>query len=156
MPETGRFVLMGSEGVAHPDGVTDPKQSLFVRGILGLLRWMVPPVRDNEMAALHLYQETTSNTPFCDWVVVRPGDLINKDDSEVYSPEAQAKKDYQILDHPTGSIFGDNSVARSDVARFMVDLATMETKVFRETYNHKMPVIYQIKKETPVTKESDL
>lgn len=152
MSETGRFILMGSDGVAHPDGITDPKRSLLERGILGLLRWMVPPVRDNEMAAKYLYKETTSNRPFCDWAVVRPGDLINKDDSEVYSTSAQAKKDYEIMDHPPGFLFGVNNVARSDVARFMVELATMETKAFQETYNHKMPCIYQIKTETEGTK----
>jgi len=155
MPEQDcRFVMMGSDGVAHPDGKTDPKRSRMERAILWLLRILVPPAVDNELAALHLYQHTLQNpSSSCDWTIVRPGDLFNRDDADIYPVnKTNQQRGYEIFDHPQGSLFGDNSVARSDVADFMVDLVTMEEKAFQETYNHNMPVIYQ-KKDEPTEKQ---
>lgn len=145
-----RFVMMGSDGVAHPDGKSDPKRSRLTRALLWLLRMLVPPVADQEMAALHLYQHTLQNpSSSCDWTVVRPGDLFNRDDADIYPVDTSNKQHgYEIFDHPQGSLFGDNSAARSDVAEFMVDLVTMEEKAYQETYNHKMPVIYSKKEDS--------
>lgn len=149
-----RFVMMGSDGVAHPDGKTDPKRSRFDRAVLWLCRMLVPPVIDNEMAALHLYQHTLQNpSSSCGWTVVRPGDLFDRDEAEIYPVnKTNTQHGYDIFDHPQGSLFGDYSTARSDVADFMVDLVTMEEKPFQETYNHKMPVIYT-KKDDPAEKQ---
>lgn len=146
MPEKDcRYIHMGSDGVAHPDGKSDPVRSRFERLILWLFRMTLPPLVDNEMSALHLYQQSIDN-PSKYWTIVRPGDLVEKDQADIYP--IKDTKDYNIFDHPHGSLFGDNSVARSDVADFMVDLATMEEKAFQEAYNHKMPVIYQKKAES--------
>lgn len=135
-----RFVLMGSEGVANPDGKTDPDRSYFERSVLFLLRWLLPPVADNEKAALYLYQN-----PSFDWSVVRPGDLFNKEEVERY--DCKAEKGYEVFDHPKGSLFGGHSIARSDVADFMVGLTTTDQKTWEEKYNHKMPVVYGKKEE---------
>lgn len=150
MPEKGcRFIMMGSDGVAHPDGKTDPKRSRLARGFLWLLRTLLPPLVDQELAALHLYQHTLRNPSSShEWTVVRPGDLVNLDDASIYPVKANRKDFYEIFDHPQGSLFGDNSTARSDVAHFMVDLVTMEENAYQETYNHKMPVIYNKKDDT--------
>jgi len=163
-----RFILMGSDGVVNPDGVTDPKRSWSERSIMSLLRYLVPPMLDNEMSALYLYQQQKEQetTPF-DWCIVRPGDLIDekkekgkdekagiddddddkkgniKDDED---DDDDNEKGYDIFDHPWGSLFGgDNSITRSDVADFMVNLVTMEQETWNEKYNHKMPVVYQKK-----------
>ena len=154
MPEKDcRFVMMGSDGVAHPDGKTDPKRSRFTRAFLWLLRTLLPPLVDQELAAQHLYQHALQNPSSShDWTVVRPGDLINLDEKDIYPVRANQRDDYDIFDHPQGSLFGDNSVARSDVAHFMVELVTMDEKAYQETYNHKMPVIYN-KKDEPAGKQ---
>merc|ERR1719343_1652224 len=55
MPSDSRYILMGSDGIAHPDGVTDPKRKGFDKVILRLMRFLLAPVRDNEMSAKHLY-----------------------------------------------------------------------------------------------------
>jgi len=159
MPEQQecRFVMMGSDGVAHPDGKTDPKRSRLTRAVIWLLRMLVPPVVDNELAALHLYQHTLQNpSSSCGWTIVRPGDLFDRDDADIYpvvNNKADKQNGYEIFDHPQGSLFGDNSAARSDVAEFMVELVTMEEKAFQKTYNHKMPVIYSKKGEPTVKQE---
>jgi len=154
MPEKGtRFIMMGSDGVAHPDGTTDPKRSLFTRAILGFFRMLLPPVRDQEMAAQHLYDYTVQNpSSACDWTVVRPGDLLNLDEKLVYPVPANRGDYYNVFDHPQGFLFGSNTVFRSDVGHFMVELVTMEEKAFQETYNHKMPAIYN-KKDDPAKKQ---
>jgi hypothetical protein len=146
LPEKScRLIHMGSDGVANPDGKSDPVRPRFELFILWMFRMMVPPLLDNEMSAMHLYQLSIEN-PSKQWTIVRPGDLIDKDEVDIYP--VKDTKDYDIFDHPHGSLFGDNSVARSDVADFMVDLATMEEQAFQEAYNHKMPVIYQKKAES--------
>eukprot|EP00534_Pseudo-nitzschia_fraudulenta_P016458 CAMPEP_0201251800 /NCGR_PEP_ID=MMETSP0852-20130820/66544_1 /ASSEMBLY_ACC=CAM_ASM_000632 /TAXON_ID=183588 /ORGANISM="Pseudo-nitzschia fraudulenta, Strain WWA7" /LENGTH=380 /DNA_ID=CAMNT_0047551419 /DNA_START=196 /DNA_END=1339 /DNA_ORIENTATION=- len=134
-----RLVWMGSDGVVHPDGTTDPRRSAFERGLIGLFRWLLPPVSDNEMAAEHLYQNAKKEDgdETVDWCVVRPGDLFDADTDE-------GDNRYETFDHTHGSLFGgDTCVARIDVADFMADLATMESATYGKTYNHKMPVIYK-------------
>lgn len=149
MPKDSRFVLMGSDGVAHPDGTTDPKRSGFERGVLRLMRWLLPPIRDNEKAAQYMW-DSRNNESLCDWVVVRPCDLVDKEEELVdYAPDSQ--KYYQTIGHTFGGLFGDNAVARSDVAHCFADLATMEATEFQKTYSKKMPVVFSPNKESDDT-----
>lgn len=137
-----RFILMGSDGVAHPDGKTDPKRTFFERCVLKLLRWLVPPHVDNEMAALYLYQNPSIN-----WSVARPGDLLNIGEEGASGRE---KLGYDVYDHPQGTLFGGRSTLRSDAAAFMVELAVADPTTWEEKYNHKMPVVYtkEVEEET--------
>jgi hypothetical protein len=124
MPAGCRFIMMGSDGVANPDG-SDPKRAFSERCVLFLLRWLVPPHADNEMAALHLHK----NRDQVDWTVVRPTDLI---DAEV--------SDYDIFDNSTGSLFGAGTATRANVAHMMVRLVTDDT--IWKKYKHMMPVLF--------------
>lgn len=146
MPKSCRFILMNSDGVANPDG-SDPKRTYVERCVIALVRWLVPPHVDNEKSALYLYQN-----PSFDWVIVRPGDLVDKEEEEI---DYKGEKAYDVYDHPQGSLFGSgNTSARSDVADFMAELATTDQKTWKEVYNHKMPAVYG-KKETEQYKPSD-
>jgi hypothetical protein len=132
LPEKGcRFILMGSNGVANPDG-SDPIRPLWERCVLSLLRWLVPPHADNEMAAQYLHD----NKEKVDWSVVRPTDLI---DADVIS-------EYDIFDMTEGPLFGSASATRVNVADLMVRLAVEDT--IWEKYKHAMPVL--IDKAKPV------
>jgi hypothetical protein len=124
LPKGCRFILMGSNGVANPDG-SDPKRSFWERCILSLLRWLVPPHVDNEMAAKYLYDHREK----VDWSVVRPTDLM---DADVIS-------EYDIFDTSEGSLFGCGIATRVNVADLMVRLAVEDTTW--EKYKHAMPVI---------------
>lgn len=128
-----KFILMGSDGVSHPDGITDDKRSVGERTILSLLRCLVPPHSDNEEAAAHLYRTVGTSV---EWSVVRPTDLING--------EASA---YQLYHKPPGSLFGGGAVTRANVATFMVELI-LDPNIWNE-YKHKMPVIHN--KVVPAT-----
>ena len=145
MPKGCRFVMMGTDAVAYPDG-SDPKRTRFERGILRLMRWLLPPVKDNELSAEHLFEEAKANPDCYEWVAVRPGDLLEIEE-EAGCP---VQNDYMIYEHTFGGLFGDNAVARSQVGHFLAELATMDSGAFQKSYNHKMPVIYQ-KKEIAVT-----
>jgi NAD(P)H-binding len=131
-----KFILMGSDGVSHPDGITDDKRLLGERTVLSLLRCLVPPHSDNEEAAAYLYR-TVGTTTGVEWSVVRPTDLINGDVSA-----------YQLYDKPPGSLFGGGVVTRANVATFMVELI-LDPNIWNE-YKHKMPIIHN--KVAPTTK----
>jgi hypothetical protein len=133
MPKKGcKFILMGSGGVSHPDSTTDKPRGLMERSVLFLLRHLIPPHADNEAAALFLHE----NRAF-EWSVVRPTNLIDAEVSE-----------YDIFEQQHGSLFGSGTVARANVADFMVNLI-MEEETWGK-YKHKMPIIYN--KEKPETK----
>jgi hypothetical protein len=147
MPSTSRYIHMGFDGYPYAG---DPKRSGFERGVLRLLRFLLPPVKDNFKSADHLYKNVKAK----DWVVVRPGDLYDKDEADVYGANAKTD-DYEVHDHTFGDLFGELSASRADTARFMVKLATMNAKDFKATYNHTMPVIYDAgsKKSKPEEQE---
>lgn len=140
MPENSRFVLMSTVGFPHPK---DPIRSRFERGLMAVLRYLMVPVRDNEKSAYHLLgMLDNKSTADREWVAVRPGDLYNEED------EPEKKPGYEIFDQASGPLFDMTSmVSRTDVARFMSRLATMESKTFRENHNHKMPVIFGAKQQ---------
>mmetsp|Transcript_44347 Transcript_44347/g.48041 ORF Transcript_44347/g.48041 Transcript_44347/m.48041 type:complete len:122 (+) Transcript_44347:2-367(+) len=121
---------MGTDGYSYPDG-SDAKRTWFERSLLSFLRWVLPSVKDNELAAEHLLDEAKSNKNCYEWAFVRPGDLVHIEDDKVMV--ATSKKDYEIFEHTFGSLFGDNSTARSQVAHFMSDLATMDSRALQKT-----------------------
>merc|ERR1712224_362197 len=94
-----RYILMGSDGIAHPDGKSDPKRPWLDRAVFKLMRFLLVPVRDNEFSAKYLYESVKNK----DWSIVRPGDLFDKDDddTELYGPDAKDDdddNDYEIRD----------------------------------------------------------
>jgi NAD(P)H-binding len=133
MPDKCKFLLMGSDGVAHPDKTTDPKQTFGERCVYWLLRCLVPPHVDNEKSALYVYEKC----PTKDWVVVRPSNLIETETADTK---------YEIyMSQQVSPIFGDRETSRANVAYFMTQLVTDDT--LWEQYNHCMPVIYNMKKD---------
>lgn len=124
MPQGSKFILMGTNGVSHPDGTTDKVRSLPERALLFLLRNLLPPHADNEAAAAYLHEHRDF-----DWVVVRPTDLIDGDVSE-YSMYAAAP----------GSLFGSGTATRANVAHFMVELIVNEESWGQ--YKHQMPLLH--------------
>ena len=124
-----KFILMGSDGVANPNG-EDDKRTLGERSILTMLRYTIPPHKDNELAAAYI---SKMNSPKIEWTVVRPTDLINGKASE-----------YELFTKPQKSLFGsakDGVTTRANVAQFMVDLINDKNGVW-ETWKGKMPVVH--------------
>lgn len=122
-----KVILMGSDGVANPDG-KDDKRTLIERSIVGCIRVCVPPHKDNEAAADFLYDTIGMQDPMIEWVVVRPTDLI---DGEVSS--------YDTFDKPTRGLFGDGNATRANVAHFMIELVANDETW--EKWRSKMPFL---------------
>lgn len=121
-----KFILMNSAGVRHPE--PDKKRAGFDRAILFLLRHLLPPHRDNETAAGHLDRVVGKDSADVEWCVVRPDTLTNAE----ISP-------YDIEELPVTGVFSGRPTARSNVAKFMIDLI-YDAELWR-TWRFKMPVI---------------
>jgi nucleoside-diphosphate-sugar epimerase len=120
-----KFILMGTEGVSNPAGGDDPRTKLE-RGVLFLLRHLLPPHSDNETAAAFIHSQ---RNPRLEWTVIRPTDLI---DGSVTK--------YELFDKPQGSLFGGEDMAtRANVAKCMVDMIL--TGSLWEEWKFKMPYI---------------
>merc|ERR1712224_1173723 len=94
---------------------------------MGALRWTIPPMYDNEMAVNCLTNEIGKDGKI-EWVVVRPDDLLDKEESE-----------YEILESPSWGLTNGKETTRANVARFMVDL--VENDQLWTSWLFRMPVI---------------
>lgn len=124
-----KFILMNTVGVKNPD--CDEKRTWYERGLLAVLRHTVPPHRDNETAAEHLYRIIGTNNAHIEWCSVRPDSLINTD----VTP-------YEVKESPTTGIFTGRPTARSNVAHFMAEL--LENTELWNMWKFRMPVIMDI------------
>jgi nucleoside-diphosphate-sugar epimerase len=125
-PEATKFILMNTVGVQNPElGET---RTWYERGLLFLLRHLLPPHRDNETAAEHLYRRIGKRNKHIEWCSVRPDALINAE----ISP-------YEIVASPTTGIFTGRPTSRSNVARFMTEL--VGNTALWNTWKFRMPVI---------------
>ncbi len=124
-----KFVLMNTTGVRNRD--LGERVSIAQRGVIALLRFLVPPHADNEDAADYLRTMIGQADGAVQWVAVRPDGLIDRDAVSAYDLHAS----------PTRSaIFNAGKTSRINVAHFMADLIT-EPAVWRR-WKGQMPVIY--------------
>jgi putative NADH-flavin reductase len=133
-----KFILMGSDGVAHLAG-TDDLRSFTERTILSIIRLLIPPHADNEAAAAYLYGLDMEKSSI-EWTVVRPTDLIDGDAGK-----------YTLYSKPQGSLFGGGTATRANVAKSMVDLLT-EEKTWAQ-WKFSMPVLHDAEVESTTKSE---
>ena len=124
-----RFVLMNTTGNSNRD---IPESVSFAHScVIGLLRWLLPPQRDNERAADYLRVQIGQNDGAIEWVAVRPDTLI--DESEV--------SEYAVYASPIRSaVFNAGKTSRINVANFMAELMTDDALWHK--WRGQMPVIY--------------
>ena len=124
-----RVVLMNTAGNCNRD-LREPV-SLAQRGVVALVRALVPPHADNEAASDYLRTIIGQAHPLIQWVVVRPDSLIDRDAVSAYET------------HPSpirSAIFDAGRVSRINVAHFMAELAVGGAAW--ERWRGRMPVIY--------------
>ena len=129
-PDKGvKVVLMNTTGCRNPDlaeSYTIPEKL-----VIGALRVLLPPHNDNEKASEYLRRELGQEDGIINWAVVRPDNLIDRDE---VSP-------YEIHPSPVRSaIFDPGKTSRINVAHFMADLFTDEEKW--NNWRGQTPVIY--------------
>jgi len=124
-----KFVLMNTTANRNRD--LDEPLSIVERGVLGLVRLLLPPQVDNEKAADYLRVNIGQNDGLIEWAIVRPDTLINED----------KVTEYEVYSSPTRSpIFNAGSTSRINVGHFMADLITNDNTWNR--WRGQMPVIY--------------
>jgi len=124
-----KFVLMNTTGNRNRD-LNEPI-SFAQKGVIGLLRLLLPPHVDNEKAADYLRTQIGQNNNSIEWVAVRPDGLINEDEVS----------NYEIHASPTRSaIFNAGKVSRINVANFMASLI-IDNDLWTK-WKGQMPVIY--------------
>lgn len=134
VPDSGtaqpvRVVLMNTAGNSNRD-LVEPV-SFAQRCVVGLIRTLVPPHRDNEQAADYLRTHIGQNHDRIQWSAVRPDSLINLDEVTAYD----------IFPSPTRSaIFNPGKTSRINVAHFMAELVTQD-EIWQQ-WQGQMPVIY--------------
>lgn len=126
---TIKFVLMNTTGNRNRD-LNEPI-SFAQKGVIGLLRLLLPPHVDNEQAADYLRSKIGQNDGLIEWAVVRPDSLIDNDDVT----------EYELHPSPTRSaIFDPGKTSRINVGHFMAELITCND-VWQQ-WQGQMPVIY--------------
>lgn len=124
-----KFVLMNTAGNSNRDLLE--QVSLGQKCVVGLIRLLLPPHADNEMASDYLRTKVGQNHQAIEWAVVRPDSLI--DEIEV--------TDFDVHPSPTRSaIFNAGLTSRINVAHFMADL--MSDRDAWNRWKGKMPVVY--------------
>jgi hypothetical protein len=124
-----RFVLMNTNANRNRD--LHERVAPADRCVVSILRTLLPPVRDNELAADHLRVGIGQDDPFIEWVAVRPDSLI----------DAPVATDIEVVPSPIrGIVFNTGRASRINVAHFMARLIT-DDATWHE-WKGRMPVIY--------------
>ena len=124
-----RSVLMNTTGNRNRD--LEEAISFGEKCVIGLIRLLVPPHRDNESAADYLRIQIGQQDRAIEWAAVRPDTLINEDEVT----------EYEVHPSPTRSaIFDAGKTSRINVGHFMAELITDDELWNR--WQGQMPVIY--------------
>jgi len=124
-----KFVLMNSTGCRNDDMAE--RVSVAEKCVVGLIRFLVPPHLDNELASKHLRRQIGQHDGSIEWTIIRPDTLVDNDDVSKYEIHAS----------PTRSaIFNAGQTSRINVAHFMADLVTEDT--VWNSWKGQSPVIY--------------
>ncbi len=122
-----KFILMCSVSVNQPAG-GDAHRGAVERGLMWMLRGLVPPAKDNQEAADFLCESVGSSSSFVQWAVVRPDTLREGDVSE-YTAHANL----------LSSLFRPDSTNMANVAHFMCELVRSDAAWDR--WRGRFPVI---------------
>jgi nucleoside-diphosphate-sugar epimerase len=123
-----KFILMST--TAYTNRKSGEVNTLGEKIIFSLLKVLLPPHKDNMLAADHLVYKLSANTNI-DWVAVRPDSLFDEDNVS----------EYEIHNSKIRSpIFDPGKTSRINVSNFMAELITND-KLWKE-WKHNTPVIY--------------
>ncbi|MEZ5084103.1 MAG: NAD(P)-binding oxidoreductase [Bacteroidales bacterium] len=125
---TAKYVLMNT--VANRNRDINEPISFAQRILIGLLRLVLPPHRDNEKAADYLRTVVGKKDKTIEWCAVRPSGLINEEKAS----------EIEVHPSPTRSILNDGQISRINVGHFIADLIT--EKELWNKWKGQMPVIY--------------
>ena len=123
-----KFILMST--TAYTNRKIGEVNTVGENIVFSLLKVLLPPHKDNMLAADHLVHKLNTKTNI-DWVAVRPDSLFNEENVSNY--EIHNKK-------IRSAIFNPGKTSRINVSHFITELVTNE-KLWNE-WKHKTPVLY--------------
>jgi nucleoside-diphosphate-sugar epimerase len=123
-----KFILMST--TAYTNEKIGEKNSFGEKIIFSLLKILLPPHKDNMLAADYLVYKLGSKSNI-DWVAVRPDSLTNEQNESIYEIHSNKVR---------SPIFNPGKTSRINVSHFMVELVT-NNKLWEE-WKFKTPVIY--------------
>ncbi|MDP3683822.1 MAG: SDR family oxidoreductase [Ignavibacteria bacterium] len=123
-----KFILMST--TAYTNGKIGELDTTREKIIFSLLKMLLPPHKDNMLAADHLVYKLSTKTNI-DWVAVRPDSLFDEENVSKYEIHNCKIR---------SAIFNPGKTSRINVSHFMVELITND-KLWQE-WKHKTPVIY--------------
>jgi nucleoside-diphosphate-sugar epimerase len=110
-----KVILMNTTGNTNRDIPEVPP--LSQRIVVGIVRALLPPHRDNERAADYLRTEIGQNDKLIEWVAVRPDALTSEDVVTQYDVHISPVRN---------AIFDSGPTSRINVGHFIVDLILNE------------------------------
>jgi len=123
-----KFILMST--TAYTNKKQEETNTFLEKLVFKLLEFILPPHKDNMLAANHLIYKL-GKSKMVEWVAVRPDSLIDED----------AKSEYKLFEKKIRSPIHDaGKTSRINVAHFMVDL--ISTRESWEKWKYQTPVIY--------------
>ncbi|NPD46643.1 MULTISPECIES: NAD(P)-binding oxidoreductase [unclassified Lentimicrobium] len=127
--KTVKIVLMNTTACINKS--QNEKFKITENIVMKMMRFLLPPQRDNDLALRHLIETVGISNQLIEWIAVRPDTLIN---------EAEVSE-YTIHPSPVRSpIFDAGKTSRINVANFMVSL--LKDEDLWEKWKYKTPVIY--------------
>ncbi|MFT6267834.1 MAG: hypothetical protein ACJAVV_000633 [Alphaproteobacteria bacterium] len=124
-----KYILMNTTGNQNISAGETVSAAQTV--VVGLIRHLLPPHADNEVAATYLQSTLGTSQKMIEWTAVRPDSLIDE--------ESLTK--YNVHSSPTCSaIFDAGKTSRINVAHFMSQLVIDDDTW--QKWKGQMPVIY--------------
>jgi nucleoside-diphosphate-sugar epimerase len=124
-----KFILMNTTG--NQNMQAGEQVSSAQSFVVGLIRHLLPPHADNEVAARYLQSRFGTNQQLIEWVAVRPDSLIDEEFVTEYDAYASPIR---------SAIFDAGKTSRINVAHFMSQLIINDGTW--EKWKRQMPVVY--------------
>ena len=124
-----KLVLMNTTACLDAD--MKEKFTIAERIVIAIMRFLLPPQRDNEQAVNYLTHVIGKNERSIEWIAVRPDTLVNEEEVT----------DYTVHDSPVRSpIFNAGKTSRINVGNFIMSLMCNNEKWVK--WRYRMPVLY--------------
>ncbi len=124
-----KFILMNTTACLDLD--LHEKQTFAGQIVMSVLRFLLPPQKDNEQAVLYLKRNIGKDDSYIEWIAVRPDTLINEKSVTGYTVHNT------LLRNP---VFNAGRTSRINVGHFFMTLLRDERQW--EQWKYQMPVIY--------------
>jgi len=129
--KTVKIVLMNTTACINKS--QNEKFKTNERFVMKIMRFLLPPQRDNDLAIGYLIETVGINNNQIEWIAVRPDTLINESEVSEYTVHASPIR---------SPIFDAGKTSRINVADFTVSL--LKNEELWEKWKYTTPVIYNM------------